>query len=236
MRMKSLTSAEYRLSLSHTHTHTQAHSLSLSLSPSPSLFPPLSFLVFWERSFATSYRWRIIVPSFSVCGFLQQQNDCNNNKWEKRRKLQLLQQPRFLFIFLACYRDDDDDVRGEEQKYVPMSVTELITQQAKATTATTTRTTTAATAAATPPSDANNIIIIIIINCSLAWILFGLMQNKAILAAVLLIEECVRVMRRIIICNREKERENFNSMLKYSSSENARKEIDGESHLVCIQS
>jgi hypothetical protein len=33
------------------------------------------------------------------------------------------------------------------------------------------------------------------------------MQNKAILAAVLLIEECVRVMRRIIICNREKERE-----------------------------
>jgi hypothetical protein len=52
-----------------------------------------------------------------VCGSLQQQNDCNDNKWEKRRKLlQLLQQPRFLFIFLACYRDDDDDdVRGEEQ-------------------------------------------------------------------------------------------------------------------------
>jgi hypothetical protein len=116
---------------------------------------------------------------------------------KKRRKLlQLLQQPRFLFIFLARYRDDDDGVRGEEQKYVPMSVTELITQQAKATTATrtttatTTRTTTAATAAATPPSNANNIIIIIIINCSLAWILFGLMQNKAILAAVLLIEVC----------------------------------------------
>jgi hypothetical protein len=86
-----------------------------------------------------------------------------------------------------------------------MSVTELITQQAKATTATTTRTT-AAAAASTPPSDADNIIIIII-NCSLAWILFGLMQNKAILAAVLLIEECVRVMRRIIICNREKEKE-----------------------------
>ncbi len=122
---------------------------------------------------------------FSVCGSLQQQNDGNNNKWEKRRKLlQLLQQPRFLFIFLACFRDDDDDddddVRGEEQKYVLMSVTELITQQAQAK---------ATTAAATPASDANNISIIIIINCSLAWILFGLMLNKAILAAAPLIEE-----------------------------------------------
>ncbi len=191
------------LSLSLTHTHTITQSRSLSLSLSLSLFFRLCHVSYFGNGVCNVLPLRIIVPS-SRCVVL-----CNNKmtaiiingeKGESccncynNQDLSLSFWHAIVMMMMMMYEERSKNMY--QWVLLNSSLSKQKQQQQRTT----------ATAAATPPSDANNIIIIII-NCSLAWILFGLMQNKAILAAVLLIEECVRVMRRIIICNREKERE-----------------------------